>query len=462
MQRLPFFPRPVTNAAVRNVPDRAEEPEALTRTEADALFAGLFSFSNLALAVSGGADSLSLMVLFDDWRRRAGWTGLCEVLVVDHGLRAESGQEAEFVMAEAARLGLRGAILRWQGPKPDQNLQEAARQARYALMASRMGATGAQALLLGHHLDDQAETFLDRLTRGSGLSGLSAMAADEREGPEGLHLLRPLLGLRKARLEASLRARGLSWCADPSNRDEKYKRSRLRRIMGLLEDEGLSPDRLVETAAHLRRARQALEVTVNGFADEHVTHHPAGPARVERQAYAGLPDDLRLRFLNRITQDVTGLRPRPRFSRLRALDEALRAGEPARQCLSGAVFEADGVFLWCWREAGRQPPETVHGLTGEGIWDRRFKYQVLPDAVGLDKGEGLSLGPFGASPLKSSSVVWPCGWPKEAFECAPVLWTQNREVVRLPEMLDLRVPENNHGSSFRLARLPFRGKLAGN
>lgn len=442
---------------MHSVPDAPIQPTGLTADEVDRLFSGLNAFSNLALGVSGGADSLCLLVLFGEWRERASWHGKAEVVVVDHGLRPESAAESEFVIDAASRSGLPATRLRWDSETPRSNVQERARQARYRLIAEHVAATGAQALLLAHHLDDQAETFLDRLTRGSGPTGLSAMTGDTLDGPEGLRLLRPFLAIRKARLEESLRERGLTWCLDPSNFDTKYKRSRLRRIMGLLEEEGLTAERLAETAGHMRRASDALDKIVRDIAARKVEHHPAGPCRVGRPSYAQLPEDLRLRLLNEIMETVTGLHARPRFTKLQALDTALVSGAPARQPLCGTIFETDGTTLWCWREEGRKLPETLSEFGQQGLWDNRYVYTLDRDHGG--DGGGLRLGPLRRAPLSRKDVFWPEGWPKAAFDCSPVVWSEDGRLFATPVSLKHRLGENNHSCMLNLARVPIRGKL---
>jgi len=447
------------NASVHSAPDSGSDGSGLSVDEVDTLFSRLIPFSNLALAVSGGSDSLCLLVLFSEWRQRNRWHGSTEVLVVDHGLRPESAAEARFVQDAARQHGLAVSILRWEGPKPGSNIQDEARRARYGLMAERISEAGAQALVLGHHMDDQAETFLDRLTRGSGVSGLSAMAIDEPGGPEGLRLLRPFLGVRKNRLEASLGERGLEWCRDPSNDDRKYKRSRLRRIMALLEDEGLSAERLSETAGRMRRSRTALDSVVHDIAARLLEHHRSGPARVDRSSYRDLPEDLRLRLLKEMVLGVTGRRPEPRLRQLETLDDLLWSGQRDRQTLCGATFEAGSTFVWCWREAGRAPPQTMTGVTGAGIWDCRYRYAVAAGEAGATLKDRLRLGPLMDAPISSKDIIWPQGWPKPAFECSPAVWNEHGQVLAQAVSLKSGTGENNHSCSLDLERVPIRGKL---
>lgn len=450
------------NAAVRNVPDKPVEPTGLPADEVDKLLSVLNDFSKLTLAVSGGGDSLCLMMLFNEWRHRTGWTGEAEVVVVDHGLRPESDTEAEFVVRRSEDVGLSATALRWEGEKPSRNIQEAARQARYRLISQHMRRSGSEALVLGHHLDDQAETFLDRLSRGSGLHGLSAMAADEPDGPEGLRLLRPLLPTTKKQLEASLLERGLSWCKDPSNENLKYKRSRLRKILALLEEEGLSPERIAQTTAHLRRAREALDQSTREFAETHLVEHPAGPLKLDRQAYRDAPEELRLRLLTLLMERVTGIRLRVRLQKLQVLDEALMLRSDHLQTLGGVLIKARKDTIWCWREAGREPPETLHDPKGDGVWDNRFTYSVMAGTDRRELGHGIRLGPLCDAPIRAKDIEWPQDWPKEAFDCSPVVWSEGGDVFSHSCAVSIPIGENDRGEVLNLARMPFRAKLMSN
>ncbi|MCP5371685.1 MAG: tRNA lysidine(34) synthetase TilS [Hyphomicrobiales bacterium] len=205
-----------------------------------ALMAGLGPFEpapHLAVALSGGADSLALTLLADAWARER--RGRVTALTVDHGLRPDSGAEARTVAAWMAARGIAHQVLPWTGPKPAAGVQAAARTARLALLAGRCRELGILHLLLAHHLDDQAETVLMRLGRGSGPDGLAAMApvlaaAETR-------LLRPLLTVPGARLRALLAAAGQGWIEDPSNADTRFERVRLRRRLAQRRATGASP-----------------------------------------------------------------------------------------------------------------------------------------------------------------------------------------------------------------------------
>src|SRR6185312_10170947 len=209
---------------------QAQSPIALI--EADAAFEQLTKFDRVVLAVSGGPDSMALLILAAEWQaRRGNATPLVSVATVDHGLRVESAAEAEFVGREARRLGLTHAPLPWTGAKPATGIADAARNARDRLLDAHVRSFGASrvAVVTAHHLDDQAETFAMRLARGAGVDGLASMPVERALGEASpIALVRPLLSFSKSSLLATLAARGVGFVEDPTNGDVRYERARMR------------------------------------------------------------------------------------------------------------------------------------------------------------------------------------------------------------------------------------------
>ncbi|MEZ5823746.1 MAG: tRNA lysidine(34) synthetase TilS [Geminicoccaceae bacterium] len=203
----------------------------------DGAFAPFEDVPLLAVAVSGGSDSMALALLADGWCRRRG--GRLVSLVVDHGLRPESADEATTVVRLLQESGIEARVLRWEGEKPRTAIQERAREARLELLVQACRHEGALHLLLGHHRQDQEETVAMRLERGSGPLGLAGMSACREM--DDVRLLRPLLGFDKAELREWLEARGIRWIEDPSNRDPRYWRARFRAQAMSLTDRGTVP-----------------------------------------------------------------------------------------------------------------------------------------------------------------------------------------------------------------------------
>jgi len=232
----------------------ARRSHAPSTADIEALFKPLARARTLLIAVSGGPDSTALLLMATEWatRRRT----RIEAATVDHGLRPESADEAKAVAALAARLGVSHRILQWKGVKPTSRLQERAREARYRLLVDHAKAIGADALLTAHHADDQAETVLFRLLRGSGVAGLRGMELTTMR--EGMTIARPLIGLKKRDLVAFANARGAPFVDDPSNADPRFARTRLRALLARLGEEGLDAEALDRLARRAGETEQAL------------------------------------------------------------------------------------------------------------------------------------------------------------------------------------------------------------
>jgi tRNA(Ile)-lysidine synthase len=356
-----------------------------------ALMAPLGPFESrplLAIAVSGGADSLALCLLAGVWARER--EGTVVALTVDHGLRVEAAAEAARVGVWLAARGIHHRVLPWRPPADLRNVQAAARAARYELLLGWCAAAGCLHLLTAHHREDQAETLLLRLARGSGLDGLAGMAP--RHEMAACRLLRPLLAVPRARLAASLREIGQGWIEDPSNRNESYARVRLRAGAGLLAREGLSPTRLAATARHLGRARMALEDDVTRLLARAVRLHPAGFAVLDAKRLAAVPSEIALRALARLAATIGSADHPPRLERLERLFGALGGGLAAGRTLAGCRFlPRRGVVVVCREAATIEPPRTL-APDATLRWDGRFEVTLAADAP-----LGLTVGALGAA-----------------------------------------------------------------
>jgi tRNA(Ile)-lysidine synthase len=265
----------------------------ISTDEAAALFGDLADAPGILLAVSGGPDSTALLWLAARWRKAA--KARLTAVTVDHGLRKEAKREAAAVGELAKKLGVPHRVVKWAGAKPQSGIQQAARQARYALLASAAKKTGATLILTAHTLDDQAETVLMRMARGSGMSGLAGMSRASQL--EGLTLLRPFLDIPKTRLVATCKAAKIAYADDPSNLDPKFTRARLRPLMALLAAEGLDARRLSMLARRLRRAEAAIEAVV----ERAVMQWPGadGITLIPGAGFMSLPPEVGLRLLGR-------------------------------------------------------------------------------------------------------------------------------------------------------------------
>jgi tRNA(Ile)-lysidine synthase len=323
-----------------------DDHSAISVTQAKRLFADWKSAPAIVLAVSGGPDSIALMWLAARWRRALTRGPRLVAVTVDHGLRPEAAREARDVKRLARSLEVAQRTLRWTGTKPNTGLPAAARAARYRLLAQAARSNGATHILTAHTRDDQAETLLMRMLRGSGIAGLAAMTrVSEREG---LWLARPLLNVSKAQLVATLNRARINFADDPTNRDVSYTRPRLRALMPALAEEGGDSKNLARLAARLARANAALEVLADG-AERYLAlrdRNDAARFGFDAAAFAGLAEEIRLRLLKRAI-DRVGHEGPAELGKLEAvlavLDQAIAAGGSRQKLtLAGAMVTLIG------------------------------------------------------------------------------------------------------------------------
>src|SRR6478609_9251520 len=319
-----------------------DDHSAISVKEAKRLFADWKAAPAIVLAVSGGPDSIALMWLAARWRRALARGPQLIAITVDHGLRPEAAREARDVKRLAASLDLPHRTLRWSGAKPKTGVPAAAREARYRLLAEVARAGGATHILTAHTRDDQAETLLMRMLRGSGIAGLAAMARQSER--DGVWLARPLLDVPKSQLIASLNKAKIAFADDPTNRDTSYTRPRLRALMPVLAEEGGDARNLARLARRLARANDALEVLADG-AERYLAlsdRDDAARFGFDAQAFAGLAEEIRLRLLMRAIDRAGHEGPAElgkAESLLAALDRTIAAGEGRlKQTLAGAVI----------------------------------------------------------------------------------------------------------------------------
>ncbi len=360
----------------------------------------------LGIAVSGGGDSVALMHLL---HRIASDEGVeLFAATVDHGLRAESADEARTVAKQAAALGIPHDTLRWQGWDGAGNLQDQARQARYALLTDWAKRNDIKAIALGHTADDQAETLLMRLARSAGVTGLSGMPSARTR--DGIELLRPMLGITRDRLRAYLIEIGTHWVEDPSNQDTSFDRIKARQAVSDLKPLGISAETLTRVADNLTQAREALERYAQDSA-QRVATVDAGSVVLDRDCFAALPEEIRRRVLVGAVAWIAGAGYPPRQS---AVDQALQAilnGDSG--AIGGCLLFSQAEKQWICREFN-----AVDGLTVKitGTWDARWVLSG-PDIPGA---EIRALGENGLQMLPDWRAT---GRPRLALQASPAVWS---------------------------------------
>lgn len=374
--------------------------------------------ARLGVAVSGGGDSLALLLLLDDWRR-AGGPGL-SVATVDHGLRASSAAEADVVVRTAAALGLPCAVLRWTGWDGRGNLPDRAREARYALLADWARADGIGSVALGHTLDDQAETVLMRLARGSGVDGLAGMSVSRQS--LGITWVRPLLAVGRATLRDWLGARGVAgWIEDPTNDDPHYDRVVARQALRALASLGITTSGLAATAGRMALARQALAAAAADLAARALSLD-RGDVVIARPAFEAAPYDTRARLLAHALMWVASEPYRPRFAALEATMAGAAAGR--RGSLHGCLLHPTRDALRVSREpaAAARVPDAAPG----GVWDGRW-IVTGPDGHTVD----CRVRALGEAGLAACPDARAGGLPRASLAASPSVW-RHGELIAAP------------------------------
>ena len=382
----------------------------------------------LAVGVSGGTDSLALVWLAHRWATTRGGSVLA--LTVDHRLRPESQSEAQHVARILAAHDIDHAVLTRPDP-PSDAAEASARTARYRLLDDACAGRGIAHLLLAHTLDDQAETVLMRFAKGSGPDGLAGMPA-VRETAR-LRLLRPLLGVAKARLRATCATAGLPALEDPSNADPRYARARLRRAAAVLSAEGMTNDRLVDVAHRCAVDRVAFEAATADLLAAAATLDPLGFAVLDTRSLAGAPAAISHRAVGAVIATVGGADYPPRRE---ALDRLLADLATGRQ--TGARTLGGCRVRFARRITVTREPAAVEKVTVTVDrpdifrWDGRFRVTVtgamLEQGPIEIRGVGDALKRCGSHVPAAALASLPAAWRRGTlvagprFPCSDPVW----------------------------------------
>lgn len=407
-------------------------PASLTPDLADpatlkSLFAPISGEAVIGLAVSGGPDSLALMLLCHRWIMSVDDVPRIVVYSLDHGLRPEAADEVAMVGEEAGKLGFDFRGLKWTEGHPETGVQEAARQARYGLIGAAMAADGAQILLTAHHRADQAETILMRLAHGSGLDGLKGMMPFSEV--EGVRVFRPLLDVEPSVLATIVEEAGLSPALDPSNSDENYERVRWRRLLPSLAKEGLDGAAFSRFAARMAEADQALAQLADAAFAELVEVDGFGAASLPLAALSQLGPATGRRVLSRVLAVVGGKqKPRALGQVERLFEQITTETLPRGTTLLGTVIRIKDSLVTIAREPGRALPEDQSLPPGGAlVWDERFEITN----VSGDPGFVASATDFFPRHRLEEVLGFKVTTPAEAIRTAPIVRDASGAVLSL-------------------------------
>lgn len=398
----------------------------------------------VALALSGGIDSMALTLLAYDWLQR--YQGRLIALTVDHGLRDTSASEALAVQRLCHALGIQQHILSWQPPDLQSGVQAHARAARYRLLTDWCRQRHILHLLTAHHQDDQAETLFFRLARGSGLDGLACIPAESFTG--GVRLLRPLLGFTKKELEAFLNAKGQAWVEDPSNQAGDYTRNTIRAHLQRSDQDHTLRTQAASLAARLGNIRNHMENRLASYLAESAALFPEGYAWLDHRRFSDMPPEYGLRCLSCLLQTLGGAPYRPRTEKLHRLHGNMlalsRNRTLSKYTLSGLqlVFYPEKAKWLVAREPNAVQPALPAPPRQRLLWDGRFACHHdadLPLSVGAVGSRGLSI-------IKRLGHTHELLAEKPVLSSLPAFW-HLEELIAVPHM-EYRHPDYQKAGCF--------------
>jgi tRNA(Ile)-lysidine synthase len=400
-----------------------------------------------------------MMRLIARWRQRRAQPPKVIIATVDHGLRPASRAEAEWVVARARELGFEAALLTWSGEKPTTRIQDAARAARYALLADlarRSAPQGRVAIVTAHTEDDQAETLLMRLARGSGVDGLAGMApARPLDGDARVMLLRPLLSVAGERLRATLRSLSAEWIKDPSNDAMRFERVQVRKARDVLALLGIGNEKIALSARRLARAKAAIDAGVDKLKrDVYLDLHAGAFASFDRGGWLGAAEELRIRMLGALIASFGGRSEPLRLSRLEALVTRMEREGFDGATLAGAMVSQHDGILRVQREPGRVPPPPLVLAPGaSAAWDGRFLVAASDGAPGPIEVRPLGGEVYAA--LRRQLDAAP-GLPASAAATLPAFW-RSGSLIAVPTLTTVAGPIAGLEAAARLYSAEFLG-----
>ena len=386
----------------------------------------------IALAVSGGPDSTAMMQIAALSKKLK--NNNVTVIVVDHGLREESKNEANIVGQNAKLLGFKFKILKWDGVKPKTRIQEIARKTRYKLMTSWCKKKGIEKLFLAHHLDDQVETFLMRLGKGSGVDGLAVM--NYVTEISSLKLVRPFLEIPKTRFIKILSITNLEWISDPSNFSSDYKRSRIRKILPILSKEGINSKQIGLVIKRMRSAKDALNTQTNILLKKYLSNVDNVAYFLNKELLKDAKEkEILLRVLEKIFMNISGSIYPPRRNKLEnIISWILKNNNIKAKTLTGVVVRKRKSELIFYREPDDcYKSVNIRPLTSRySCWDDRFFLKA-------NKSNDLqirALGDVGITILKEEKILKRQGFqnvPLSAWKTVPGVWSKKR-LISVPTL----------------------------
>ena len=338
----------------------------LTDSRICGLFSSYINHDRIALAVSGGRDSMALMYLVYRWKAHLALNIEIEVLTVNHNLRKAAEDECGFVQKIAKNYGFKHKVLIWEHEHVETSIQEKARKARYQLMLDYVREENIDTILTAHTSDDNIETFIMRLAKGSGLNGLKSI--NEIRHEDRIQIQRPLLSLSRSLTTEILRSTGNEWVDDPTNDDERFERVKIRNNISLLSSFNISSDNLTKTIQRLARAHESISFFTNLVSEELVELSELGHANVNFDKLRYYPKEIILRVFAKALTDVNG--GNVSLSSLEAVFAELIKTERSKTLNGCQIIPQKNKYVIVRENRGISPVEIK--INERISWDGRF------------------------------------------------------------------------------------------
>lgn len=326
--------------------------------------------NKIAIAVSGGIDSLSLLLIGNEWAKSHNTKIIG--LTIDHKLRKESTDEALYVNNLCQNLNIEHYIIAWDEEKPETNIEFNAREARYNLMANFCKKNNINYILIAHHLQDQAETFFIRLFRGSSIDGLSAMK--DITNIYDINIIRPFLNINKEVLKEFLLENNIKWIEDPSNSDEKYLRNKIRNFLNSFENKKEIVERINFAIDEINKSKIFIDKEVQKVECKTIQFSSFGSCTIDINKLLKQDDDIILKILAKISMKISGNIYKPRLKKLKNLLQNLKTKNNIKYTFYGCIFETyNDNLLMAYREYNSILEDKKLKYDQEIVWDNRFK-----------------------------------------------------------------------------------------
>lgn len=379
----------------------------------------------IAVAVSGGPDSLALTILLNKFSSLN--NARLYAISIDHGLRSSSNSELKWLASEMKKRKINHKIIKWKDKKPTSNILSNARDKRYKLLIEECNKLNIKYLFTGHHLDDQVENMLLRLIRGSGIKGLASLQAEFKFTNSKVKILRPLLPYPKKSLISYLANEKQEYIIDPTNFNSSHDRSRIRKVTSHLVEEGLTNIRLLNTFKYLKEANNSINYLINTSIKNFIKVDQNGLVSLSINKFSPLPAEIKFRSLSKILSFIGKNKNEPRSKSILNLLNKITAIEFTNTTLSNCLILKQKKLIFFLPETSRQIKSTKIKLDNF-IWNDQYKITMKKNHT-----KGLSIRYLGLAAAKKMPKKYSEGSDQRTTAALVSIW-KDKKLLEVPTL----------------------------